>query len=270
MTNTAELKSFLIKKAGTNELNADIDWLMADILNLSRNKVNAGVLVSPKNLKKILKGFAKLQKGMPLSLILHKANFYGRDYYVNKNVLCPRCETEELVELVLKNEKNATGLDLCTGSGAIAITLTKENPCLKMTASDISFKALKVAKFNAKKNDCNITFLHSNLFKKIRGKFDFVVCNPPYIKTKDIEKLDTQVKKYEPKLALDGGDDGLVFYRKIIKQLPNWLNDDGRVYFEIGFDEGEQVKNLLTKSFKDVKIIKDIEKNDRIVSAILK
>ncbi len=210
----------------------------------------------------------KRGKHIPLQLITGEAWFYGRCFYVDGNVLIPRCDTEILIEEALKFIENGMDvLDMCTGSGCIIITLAKEKN-IHAVGADISDKALKVAEQNAKQLDANCEFIKSDIFEYVHNKYDMIVSNPPYIRTKEIESLQTEVKDYDPVLALDGGADGLDFYRRIIHEAGDYLKDNGRLIFEIGFDEAKYVSDLLSKNgFYNINIIKDLSGLDRAVSA---
>ena len=194
------------------------------------------------------------------------------NFYVDKDVLIPRADTEILVEEVIKLAKKVGAkkiLDLCTGSGAIAVSLAKYINKSEITATDISNEALRIAKLNAKNNNVEdrITFISSDLFQNVpEEKYDIIVSNPPYIKTKDIKTLNKDVQK-EPKLALDGGIDGLDFYRKITKKADEYLKFGGFLCFEIGFDQKEDVIKLIEEQgkFKSTYSKKDLCDNDRIV-----
>ena len=217
--------------------------------------------------KKIKKVFRQLNKGKPLQYVLKRAYFFSREFFVKKGVLIPRFDTEILVNSaceIIKEKKLTSCLDLCCGSGIIGITLNKETQIIT-TCSDISSKALKVAKKNAKHHNAKISFIKSNLFKNIKQRFDLIVSNPPYIPSSDIEKLDSVVKDNEPHLALDGSDDGLMFYREIINQAPNYLNKNGWLCFEVGINQAQDVKEMLKKNFKNVKIVKDYNNIERVV-----
>ena len=164
-------------------------------------------------------------------------------------------------------DKTKTVLDLCTGSGAIAVAVKKESDA-KVTASDISANALALAKENAKLNDADIDFINSDMFAEIDGKFDVILSNPPYIEKSEIKSLQKEVKDFEPVLALDGGEDGLDYYRIIAKESKNHLNAKGVLIVEIGYNQAEKVKEMLT-DFSYVEIIKDYEGMDRIIKAVL-
>ncbi|MCL2235939.1 MAG: peptide chain release factor N(5)-glutamine methyltransferase [Defluviitaleaceae bacterium] len=210
--------------------------------------------------------------GEPLQYILGRWEFMGLKFEVTSDVLIPREDTEILVNAVLSGEKTgAKGLEIGLGSGCVSVSLTHHGG-LQMTGVDICPKALEVARNNMWDN-CGInaqkTFIISDLFNGLTPqKFDFIVSNPPYIPTKDIDGLDISVKEYEPTKALDGGADGLGFYDRIIKEAPHWLVEGGRIYFEIGYDQGEEVKNILQEvGFSNVTIIKDLSDHDRVVTA---
>jgi release factor glutamine methyltransferase len=218
-----------------------------------------------------------MREGMPLEHITHQREFMKLNFFVNENVLIPRQDTEVLVEEVIQIAKKINAkkiLDLCTGSGAIAISLAKYLNDSEISATDISNEALKIAKKNAKINEVEnqITFISSDMFTNIpKEKFDIIVSNPPYIKRDVIEKLDEQVKK-EPFIALDGGEDGLEFYRKIVKESYQYLKYGGYLCLEIGYDQKIDVIELIENEEKFEKIYskKDLYDNDRIVVAQLK
>lgn len=222
------------------------------------------------------KAIKKLCQGIPIQHITNRQEFMKMTFYVDENVLIPRQDTEILVEEVVKIAKKINAkkiLDLCTGSGAIAISLAKYIDKSNITAVDISSKALNVAKLNAKNNEVEdrITFVESDLFENLKKeKYDIIVSNPPYIKKEVLKKLDKEVQK-EPKLALDGGYDGLDFYRKIIKNADEYLKFNGYLCFEIGYDQKEDVENLLKEQEKYANITckKDLCDNDRVVTAKL-
>ena len=213
-----------------------------------------------------------MRAGVPLEHITHQREFMKLNFYINENVLIPRQDTEILVEEVIniaKRIKNPKILDLCTGSGAIAVSLAKYLTESEITATDISNKALEIAKKNAKINEVEnrITFISSDLFTNIsEEKYDIIVSNPPYIKRNVIETLDEQVRK-EPYMALDGGLDGLDFYRKIIKNSYEYLKYHGFLCLEIGFDQKIDVIELIEneEKFENTYSKKDLFDNDRII-----
>ncbi len=250
---------------------SDAEWIIATVLGKNRAEIKLVPFVSDKQYEDIMKATERRAKGESIDNIFGFTEFYGIRFDVNKKVLTPRMETELLVEQVLKcqkNFKNCTILDLGTGSGAIAVAIAK-NCDAKVTAIDVSKVALSVAEQNAKKNDVRIEFLHSNLFQdlKRKRKFDIIVSNPPYIPSSEIEKLDKNVRECDPLVALDGGEDGLDFYREIISKLGKRLNSGGHVFFEVGKGQASEVKKLLKESgFEEIKTTKDYNKIERIVS----
>ena len=214
----------------------------------------------------------KLREGVPLQHITHQQEFMKLMFYVDENVLIPRPDTEILVEEVIKLAKSINAkkiLDLCTGSGAIAVSLAKYIEGSQITATDISRKALSIAKLNATNNNVEdkITFVSSDLFQNIsEEKYDIIVSNPPYIKRKVIKTLDKEVKR-EPIIALYGGNDGLDFYKKIIGNAYQYLKYKGYLCLEIGYDQKDEVIDLINKEEKyiDTYSKKDLFDNDRIV-----
>lgn len=208
-------------------------------------------------------------KHVPLQQITGQQDFMGLDFFVNENVLIPRQDTEILVEEVLRELHDGMSiLDMCTGSGCILISLLHyANEC-KGVGVDLSEKALEVAKRNAEKlvSGKDISFVQSDLFEKVTGKYDLLVSNPPYIKSDVIETLMPEVRDFEPRMALDGDLDGLKFYRRIVQEGKEYLLRGGRMYFEIGYDQGPDVKKLMEENgFCEVSIVKDFAGLDRVV-----
>ena len=214
----------------------------------------------------------KILSGIPLQHITHHQEFMKLDFYVNEDVLIPRPDTEVLVEEVIKISKKFREpviLDMCTGSGAIAVSLAKYISNAKVYAIDISEKALEVAKKNALANEVGdkIEFIQSDLFENIENiKFDIIVSNPPYIKEDDIQYLDDEVRK-EPILALDGGADGVKFYREITKNAYEYLKYNGYLCYEIGYDQKIDVIEIIENEnkYKNTYGLKDLYDNDRVV-----
>lgn len=223
---------------------------------------------------KYIRNVKRLILGEPLQYITGKQEFMKLNFLVTKDVLIPRADTEILVENVIKlaeNIPNPVILDLCTGSGAIAVSLAKYIRNVHICAVDISSKALQIAKKNAELNGVknNIEFVESNLFDKIKEKkFDIIVSNPPYIETNTIKTLPKDVQN-EPKIALDGGKDGLDFYRKISENGYKFLNRQGYLCLEIGYNQKIKVKEILEKQKRYINIncLKDLCKNDRVIVA---
>lgn len=217
-------------------------------------------------------GIRRLKEGEPLAYITHHQEFMKLDFYVDENVLIPRPDTEVLVETVLEKctkDKQIKILDLCTGSGAIAVSLAKYLPNASIVGTDISKKALEIAKKNALQNEVQVSFIESNLWENVQDNdWDVIVSNPPYIETSVIKTLQKEVQK-EPRIALDGGEDGLNFYRQIIAGTLGCLKTRGILALEIGYNEAEKVTKMLKKSeiYDRIEVIKDLGGNDRVVVA---
>ena len=278
--------SELIKKGMIELKNGNIEepklkarLLMQYVLNKSRQYVIVNDREELDNIKEkqYLEEIKILKKGVPIEHITHQKEFMKLSFFVDKNVLIPRQDTEILVEEVIKIAKKINArkvLDLCTGSGAIAVSLAKYLPQAEITAIDISNDALKIAKKNAISNNVQnkITFISSDMFTNLsEEKFDIIVSNPPYIKTNVIKNLDIQVQN-EPYIALDGGKDGLDFYKKIINESYQYLKYNGYLCLEIGFDQKIDVIELIenTESFTGTYSKKDLFDNDRIIVTRLK
>lgn len=261
-----------LEQAGIEEASLDAWYLMEFCFHINRATyyMDSNKEVSQESYNQYQELIAQRTKRIPLQHLTHSRDFFGYEFYVNEHVLIPRQETEILVDEVRRDAEGKTVLDVCTGSGCIAITLKKEANPESVTAVDISEEALKVAMRNAKQLDAEVTFILSDLFENISKKYDIIVSNPPYIPSKDIEELEPEVRLHEPMLALDGTEDGLYFYRTIIEQANSYLNENGKIYFEIGYDQGEEVKNLLQNAgFSDIKVIQDLTGRDRVVTGIL-
>jgi len=216
-----------------------------------------------------------INEDTPLSHLVGFDYFYDRKFKVTNDVLSPRMETEELIykvlEYIKKSKKDSFRiLDLCTGSGIIAITLKKEivEKYTEIVASDISEKALSIAIENANNNNANITFIKSDLFDNISGKFDLIISNPPYISYKDKITIKDSVLNYDPHLALFAEEDGIYFYRKIIENAVHYLSKDGVIFFEIGYDQKEKIFELGKNNNFITTVYKDINDRDRIAKLI--
>ena len=212
-----------------------------------------------------------IREDMPLSHLVGFEYFYDRKFKVTKDVLSPRMETEELIYRVIEYVKTTKKdsikiLDLCTGSGIIAITLKKELELklVGLIASDISEEALEVAKENAELNNADIKFIQSDIFNDIDEKFDIIVSNPPYIDRKDEITMKTNVLNYDPHLALFAEEEGMYFYRKILEEAKNYLNDSGVIFFEIGHDQREKITKLADINDYHAEVYKDLNGRDRM------
>ncbi|MBR3255071.1 MAG: peptide chain release factor N(5)-glutamine methyltransferase [Clostridia bacterium] len=248
--------------------------LLQDTLNKPRQYllVHETDDLNQNQVEKYFLNVEKVKNGVPIEHITHLKEFMKLNFFVNENVLIPRQDTEVLVEETIKIAKRINAkkiLDLCTGSGAIAISLAKYLDDTEITATDISKEALRVAKKNAISNEVekNITFIESDLFENITNtKFDMIISNPPYIKKNVIKKLSKDVQN-EPQLALDGGYDGLDFYRRIANKAYNYLKFGGYLCFEIGYDQKQSVTQIIEQEQKYINTYskKDLFDNDRIV-----
>ena len=218
-----------------------------------------------------------IKEDVPLSHLVGFEYFYDRKYKVTKDVLSPRMETEELIYKVIEyvkasNKNKFKILDLCTGSGIIAITLKKEldQVSVDVIASDISEEAIEVAKENAQSHNATIKFIKSDIFNDIDDKFDIIVSNPPYIDRKDEVTMQDNVLKYDPHLALFAEEEGMYFYRKIIEQANDYLNENGVMFFEIGYDQKDKIINLADMNGYSAEVYKDINGRDRMAFLVRK
>ena len=272
----------ILKTNNIEEPNLKSRLLMQFILNKPRQYL---LVHDDEELTKIqekayLENIEKITKGIPLQHITHSQEFMKMNFYVNEDVLIPRADTEILVEEVINIAKKINAkkiLDLCTGSGAIAVSLAKYIEDSQITAIDISEEALRVAKLNARNNEVEdkITFIKSDLFENVvKEKYDIIVSNPPYIKREDIPKLQLAFQKQhlkevqkEPNIALDGGNDGLDFYREIISEGYEYLKFKGYMCLEIGYDQKKEVIEIIEKQekYSNTYSKKDFSGNDRIV-----
>ena len=263
-----------LQKAGVQSYEFDARQLLFFVFSIDANQylLNQSMPLSEEEEKKVNSYFEAIQKRsekIPLQYITGEQNFCGLDFYVNENVLIPRLDTEVLVEKILEYEEPGQRvMDMCTGSGCIAITLQKLGG-FQVMAVDISEEALTLARKNAQRNQAQVTFFQSNMFEQLSNtsKVDVIVSNPPYIESKVVDELDDEVKKYEPRLALDGMEDGLHFYRILARECKRFLNEGGRLYVEIGFDQAEAVKEIFgAQGFWDIQVYKDLAGLDRVVA----
>lgn len=229
--------------------------------------INGKAEVLAENISQAEEMTKRRKNGEPLQYILGEAEFMSLEFEVNEHTLIPRSDTETLVEAMLEEigDKSVTLLDIGTGTGCIGISMAHYANA-EVTLADISCGALKTAERNAARNGVSVKTLQIDILSDVpNGKFDAVVSNPPYIESDVIPSLQTEVRDYEPISALDGGADGLKFYRRIVEIAPSVLNDNGLLAFEIGFNQGNAVFELMSDGFKDVKVIKDLCGNDRVV-----
>ena len=244
----------------------DVDFIIAEVLNVKRTELTLIDEITEIQKDEIINKCAMRKNNIPVDKIFKKAYFFGLEFKVDENVLTPRPESELIVEKAIeyiKNNNYKTCLDLCTGSGCLAIA-TKLNSQVDMTASDISSKALTIAKQNANSLNAEIKFIRSNMFEKIEGEFDLIISNPPYIDSDEVKTLEKEVLNNDPHLALDGGELGLKFYNIIHNNLRKYLNDNGTLIMEIGEDQKELIISLFN-DFNLVESLKDLAGNDRVL-----
>ena len=264
----------LLKQNEIDEREARL--LLAFVLQVRKEELITFKEISEEQYKEYREIISKRCNGVPYAYIVGHKEFMGLDFLVNENVLIPRDDTEVLVEKVLeiiKSKKDEAQslriLDMCTGSGCIAISLAHFCNC-EVVAVDKSHKALEIAKENANKNNVNVTFVESDLFENLskENKFDIIVSNPPYIKKNVIDTLQKEVKEHEPMMALDGGEDGLFFYKKIASESKMYLKQNGVLAFEIGYDQADDVRAILeNEKYGNIEVTKDLSNNDRVIIA---
>lgn len=266
---TEELKAIFAEK-GIDE--SDAEWLVSVKTGVARSELaNCDAVLVPSRVKEMDAVPGERMSGRPLWYILGDTEFYGYKIKVDERVLIPRPETELLAEMAIKTiEDGDKVLDLCTGSGCIAIALRREvkDKEITVTAADVSADALELAKENAKSNFADIKFIESDLFTKVRGKFNLIVCNPPYIKRSELAGLQSEVKDHEPVLALDGGEDGLDFYRRLAAEAPKHLVRGGTLLMECGAGQAQEIVKLFNK-FDYTMISRDYNDVERFVRAVL-
>ena len=252
----------------------EAEWIFALTLNIPKSAVNSEErILKVAQAKEIIRIANERLTGRPLWYIIGDADFYGYTIKVDERVLIPRPETEELAAMVVSAaSKGQSVLDMCTGSGAIAVAVYKEleknGRLVSVTAVDISADALELAKENAELNGADIKFIQSDLFKRLRGRFDIIVSNPPYIPTAEIQTLQREVKDYEPHLALDGGTDGLDMYRRIAEETTKYLNRGGMLIMEVGAGQAQEVVKMF-KHCAYAMILKDLSGIERFVKVMI-
>ena len=279
-----------LEAEGIENADCDIRILLEDLCGVDREElfIQGDKVISRRETEIFMNAVNKRMGHYPVQYITGKQEFMGLTFTVNQNVLIPRMDTEILVEEVMRQlNDNSRILDMCTGSGCILLSLLYYSNDCEGVGVDISEEALDVAKDNAGRlilddtfdllfktggmgkkhlDENKIEFIQSNLFNDVRGRFDIIVSNPPYIRSDVIPTLMEEVRDYEPILALDGKEDGLYFYRKIIEKSPDFLNPGGLLFFEIGYDQAHDVVALMEKAgFKDVTVVQDYAHLDRVV-----
>ena len=263
----------MLAQAGIDEAELDARYILEYItgLNSAQYFINSEDIIEKDKAEEFFRLIERRSKRIPLSYVIGTRDFFGLTFKVNENVLIPEQETELLVEEVIKHSEGKSVLDMCTGSGCIAISIALFGKPSRVSASDISPKALEVARENAKSLKAGeISFIQGDMFENVTDKFDIIVSNPPYIETGEIDELMPEVRDYIPRLALDGDIDGLKFYRIISKEAVKKLNKNGRIFYEIGYNQSRAVASILFENgFTDITVIKDYSGLDRIVMAKL-
>ena len=262
-----KVKKLLNSKGITDE--SDAEWIVCTATGYQRSQLKLNLKVDKDMTEKAFMLSVKRSEGTPLWYVVGNTDFYGYKINVNENVLIPRPETEELCSLAISliNKDNKV-LDLCTGSGAIAITIKKKTDAI-VTAVDVSSEALSTAKENAQENNAEINFIKSDMFTNLSETYDFILTNPPYVKTADLKELQKEVQ-FEPTLALDGGLDGLKFYKIIAEKGYQYLNDNGVILAEFGIGQAKDIVNIFasTNQYKNIQIIKDLNGVERIIKVV--
>lgn len=265
-------------KSLTDNARFEAELMVMNVLGISRTQLvlDGRRDVTAEQREKVSEMVKRRKIGEPLQYILGECEFMSLDFYVESGVLIPRSDTETLVETVIEKtdeDKKLKILDICTGSGCIGISTAHFRPNAYVDLIDISDKAIEIAEKNIIRNNVQsrVKVQKMDILNEYpQEKYDIVVSNPPYIETEVIDTLQTEVKNHEPRLALDGGKDGLIFYRRITEIAPEILKKGGMLAFEIGYNQGKAVSALMEKNFCDVRIIQDFSKNDRVVTGILK
>ena len=261
----------LLKEKHIDEAGLKARILLSSILNLRREEliIKMENELKSKDEENFFYGIDKISKGYPVEYITHSKEFMKLNFFIDEGVLVPRNDTEILVEEIInicKEEKKREILELCTGSGIIAISLAQYLENVKIIGTDISDKALEIARKNLNnlKQTDKVKLIKSNMFDKIDKKFDIIVSNPPYIKTEVIKEY---ILQYEPQIALDGGNDGLKFYKIIIEEGYKYLRNNGIIALEIGYDQKKEVISIAkqTKKYDNIRCIKDLGGNDRVI-----
>ena len=274
----AELLEFgknRLSGAGISDSKTDAALFLQYVLNKDRTYVLAHPddIVNDKEEELYREYIKKREQRIPLQYIVGIADFMGLEYYVNHDVLIPRFDTEFLTEELLKEADDGSSvLDICTGSGCILLSLMCYKNEITGLGADISDKALEVAVRNKEKLENeerlhgSAEFIESDLFENVEGSFDYIVSNPPYIRSEDIGTLEPEVKDFEPEKALDGGKDGLIFYRRIAESAYKYLNKEGKIFLEIGYDQGEDVRRIFEeKGYKNIRVLRDYSQNERVM-----
>lgn len=262
-----------LRKAGVGEWELDAWYLLEEVTGITRSRyyLDQECPVEEAGEHRYRELLQKRSRHIPLQYLTGVQVFMGYPFLVDEQVLIPRQDTEILVEEAVRHLRPGMEiLDLCTGSGCILLSILKIIPGISGTGADLSEGALRTAERNRKNLGVHGAFVRSDLLEQVEGSFDAVLSNPPYIPSKEIDGLMEEVREYEPRMALDGGTDGLYFYRKIIEQSPAYLKPDGMLFLEIGYNQAEAVQNLMEQGFTGIRVVKDLAGLDRVVYGRLK
>ncbi len=256
----------LIRQAELPRLDAEV--LLAHVLGIPREKLffMFNETAAPEAAAAFSVLCARRRDGCPVAYLVGEKEFYSLPFYVNEHTLIPRPDTETLVEWAIEKSRDKRVLDICCGTGCIGISIAKNTPLRSLTLADISDGALKVSKSNALRHGIRASFMRTDILKDpIPDKYDLIVSNPPYIESDVIPTLDREVRAHEPILALDGGENGLLFYPVIIQKASAALTDGGWLGLEIGYTQGEAVSRMMHPFFEDVQVLTDLGDNPRAV-----
>ncbi|MDE6058884.1 MAG: peptide chain release factor N(5)-glutamine methyltransferase [Clostridia bacterium] len=271
-TKLSKLLDMMKKKFAEKEIDeSDAEWILSLSLDIPRSSLGQERVVTRAECEKILRIYEERLTGRPLWYVIGDTSFYGRTFKVDERVLIPRPETEVLVRQAVSSLKAGdTMLDLCTGSGAIAVSVAcavAKDKRVSITAADISEDALAVAQENAWQNSANVNFIKSDLFENIHGRFNLITANPPYIKSSEISSLPQDVRDFEPRIALDGGVDGLEFYRRIAVKINRYLVRGGMCILEVGEDQAQEVIKIFQSLSRCdfAMVVKDLSGVERVV-----
>lgn len=261
-----------LETAGVNAPSLAVCFVLEKVLCMTSFEMvlSAQKQVSREQYRQADRLICRLEQHEPLGYVLGQQQFLSLMLHVEPGVLIPRSETEELAQIAietLRQYDDPRVLDLCTGSGALALAMKHGVPGAQVTACDLSDDALRIAGENAKRLELDISFVKSDLFQNIDGEFDLIVSNPPYIPSADCLTLDRNVRDYEPRMALDGGADGLDFYRAIAQKSSGYLKADGHLMLEVGFDQAASVMELLQNDFYDIHTVRDMQGIERMILA---
>lgn len=258
-----------LSMAGITSAKDEVIFLCQELIGFTRADLVIVDEFDAKQYKTIDKAVNKRARHIPFGLVVGSSSFMGVKILENRHTLSPRPETELLCQYIIKEDKSKSVLDMCTGSGCIGLALRK-NGFDNVTLCDVSRNALKCAKKNAKINGLKVKCIKSNMFESVVSTYDIIVSNPPYIRHDDIKTLDKEVQNYDPKLALDGGQDGLKYYRIIAEKAPEFLTRKGKLFLEIGKGQENDVVVLLEKNFTNIVVYPDYAGINRIIKAELK